>query len=77
MNAAGFSFFITPMREDLGWSFAALSWGFTLRLAVAGASGPVLGVMLDRFGPRILGAAAGLIAGLTKYALQKGYLPLD
>lgn len=65
MNAAVFSFFITPMRDDLGWSFAALSWGFTLRLAVAGASGPFLGVLLDRFGPRVLGAAAGLVAGLS------------
>jgi sugar phosphate permease len=69
MNAAVFSFFVTPMRDDLGWSFAALSWGFTLRLAVAGVSGPVLGVMLDRFGPRILGAIAGLIAGVSVLAL--------
>lgn len=69
MNAAVFSFFITPMRDDLGWSFAALSWGFTLRLAVAGASGPILGVMLDRFGPRILGAVAGLVAGISVLAL--------
>lgn len=69
MNAAVFSFFVTPMRDDLGWSFAALSWGFTLRLAVAGVSGPVLGVLLDKFGPRILGAVAGLIAGVSVLGL--------
>jgi hypothetical protein len=47
MNAAVFSFFVSPMRDDLGWSFAAMSWGFTLRLAVAGAGGPFLGALLD------------------------------
>ncbi len=69
MNAAVFSFFVTPMKDDLGWSFAALSWGFTLRLAVAGVSGPFFGVLLDRFGPRVLGAGAGLIAGVSVTAL--------
>src|SRR5690606_3620131 len=31
--------------------------------------GPVLGVMLDRYGPRVLGAIAGLMAGLSVLAL--------
>lgn len=69
MNAAVFSFFVTPMSEDLGWSLSALSWGFTVRLAVAGVSGPVLGVLLDRYGPRYLGAVAGLLAGLSVIGL--------
>ncbi|HLG12819.1 MAG TPA: hypothetical protein VI876_13760, partial [Dehalococcoidia bacterium] len=34
LNAAIFSFFITPMSQDLGWSRADLSWGYTVRLAV-------------------------------------------
>ncbi len=69
LNAAIFSFFITPMSEDLGWSRADLSWGYTVRLAVAGVSGPVLGVLLDRFGSRVLGSIAGLLAGFSVLAL--------
>jgi sugar phosphate permease len=69
LNAAVFSFFVTPMREELGWSLAAISLGFTLRMAVAGISGPFVGILLDNYGARILGAVAGLIAGLTVIGL--------
>ena len=65
LNAGVFSFFVAPMSDELGWSRGALSWAFTWRLAVAGVSAPVLGAMLDRYGPRVLGALAGVIAGLT------------
>jgi sugar phosphate permease len=70
LNAGVFSFFVTPMREELGWSLAAISWGFTLRMAVAGISGPVVGILLDNYGARVLGAAAGLLAGLTVIGLS-------
>ncbi len=36
LNAAVFSFFVKPMSEDLGWSRSDLSWGYTMRLIVAG-----------------------------------------
>jgi sugar phosphate permease len=65
LNAGVFSFFVTPMSEDLGWSRGELSWAFTWRLVVAGLSAPLLGAMIDRHGPRVLGAFAGTIAGLS------------
>jgi MFS family permease len=68
-NGAVFSFFVTPMSEDLGWSKSVLSWGFTARLAVAGLSAPFLGGLIDRFGARTLGVAAGLSTGLSIMAL--------
>jgi sugar phosphate permease len=69
LNAAIFSFFVTPMSQDLGWSRGDLSWAYTVRLAVAGVSGPLLGMLLDRFGGRIIGAVAGLVAGFSVLAL--------
>jgi len=63
LNGSTFSFFLGPMTEDLGVGKSALSWGFTLRLFAAGLSGPLLGVMLDRYGARWPGVACGLLAG--------------
>ena len=69
-NAGVFSFFVNPMSEDLGWSRSDLSWGFTCRLAVAGVSSPFLGILVDRYGVRWLGAIAGLIAGSSIMAFS-------
>jgi sugar phosphate permease len=63
LNAAVFSFFVKPMSEDLGWSNSDLSWGYTVRLIVAGVAAPFVGAFLDRIGSRVLGTLAGLIAG--------------
>jgi MFS transporter, OFA family, oxalate/formate antiporter len=69
LNAAVFSFFVTPMSEDLGWSKSDLSWGYTMRLIVAGISAPIVGALLDRIGSRVLGTLAGLIAGFCVLGL--------
>ena len=70
LNAAVFSFFVTPLQEELGWSLSSISLGFTLRMAVAGISGPFVGILLDNYGARVLGAVAGLLAGLTVIGLS-------
>lgn len=70
LNPVIFSFFIGPMSEDLGVSTSALSWSLTLRLVTAGLAGPLLGVLIDRHGTRWLGAACGLLAGITMMALS-------
>ena len=36
LNAGVFSFFVTPMSDELGWSRSALSWALTWRLLIAG-----------------------------------------
>ena len=69
LNAAIFSLFVTPMTEDLGWSRSDISWSFTLRLGITGLSGPILGILLDRFGPRIVGTLAGILGGLMVLGL--------
>lgn len=69
LNAAVFSFFVTPMSDDLGWSRSDLSWGYTMRLIVAGVAAPFVGALLDRIGSRVLGTLAGLIAGFCVLGL--------
>ena len=68
-SAVTFGFFIRPMSDDLGWSVGALTLGLTFRLTVAGLPSSLLGVLLDRFGARILGAFTAGMAGLSIMAL--------
>jgi MFS family permease len=48
----GFGVFIDPIRDDLHWSLAALTVGFSVRSFQTGLLAPVVGVLLDRIGPR-------------------------
>ena len=64
-----FSFFIAPMREEMGWSLGAISLGLTFRMIASGVTSPLIGMIIDRFGPRYLGLLAGLVAGGCLIAL--------
>jgi sugar phosphate permease len=68
-TAVTFGFFIKPMSDDLGWSTGELALGLTFRLGVAGLTSPVLGMLLDRWGSRILGTVAALVAGCSIMAV--------
>ena len=56
----GFGVFIGPMRDELGWSIAAISLGFSLGSLEQGLVAPISGFMLDKLGPRKM-AVAGVI----------------
>lgn len=62
LNPVVFSFFLSPMGQDMGWSRGDLALAFTFRLVAAGATGVLVGFIIDRFGPRWLGVFAGLVA---------------
>lgn len=64
-TAVTFGFFIKPMSNDLGWSESELVLGLTFRLAVAGVTSPLLGMLLDRLGSRVLGTLAAVVAGVS------------
>lgn len=69
LNAVVFSFLIGPMSADLHVQKSALAWSLTLRLIAAGITGPALGVLLDRYGSRWLGAICGAIGGVALIAI--------
>lgn len=54
--------FIEPIERETGWSRALITSGLTIKSVVAVMLGPVVGLMIDRYGPRRLG-----IAGLALY----------
>lgn len=50
----GFSVFLRPMSESLGWSRGSMSAAFSVALLAQGAAAMVVGRWLDRHSPRLL-----------------------
>ena len=48
----GFSAFIKPITEELGWSRTMVALAFSLQASEFAAMGPFAGLAVDRFGPR-------------------------
>ncbi len=73
----GFGIFIRPMREELGWSVAAIAAGYSVRSFEQGFLSPVAGYLVDRLGPRrmAISGLAILAAGLLLFS-QVHTLPL-
>ena len=59
----GFSTFVKPIVNELGWSMAVVSGAFSLYRLEAGIAAPILGYLLDRMGPRRLVFSGGLVTG--------------
>ncbi len=70
LNPVVFSIFIVSIRDDLGVTLGALAWCITFRQISAGISAPILGHLVDRHGPRWVGVACALWAGLCLCGLS-------
>jgi len=56
--------FILPMGEDMGISRSLFGWLTTSRSLAGATSGPFIGHLVDRFGPRLLIPVSALVTGL-------------
>ncbi|MCA9838592.1 MAG: MFS transporter [Trueperaceae bacterium] len=56
---------IVPMKDDLGWSIASLSFAAAMGLIVYGFSGPLSGNLMRRFGVRNVVIISMLLSGLS------------
>lgn len=63
-----FGLYVDPMEEEFGWSRAEVSAGFSVSLAVAGLSGPLIGRWIDLRGPRSA-ILVGAVATAVTYVL--------
>lgn len=59
-----FTTFFNPIRHSFGWSAAITSIAFTLRGLETGLLDPIVGYMVDKYGPRKLMFGGWLVAGL-------------
>lgn len=56
--------FLQPITEATGWSRAGVSSAMTLNFLMMGLAGFAWGTLSDRFGPRIVVLAGGVLLGL-------------
>lgn len=66
----GFGTLFTPIIADFGWSNAEVSLAFSLRSEVGGIAAPLVGFMIDRFGPRWSLLSGVLVAALGVFGMS-------
>jgi MFS family permease len=59
----GFTAFFEPIVEEFGWSYTQVSIAFSFRGLEMGILSPLMGFLVDRFGPRKLAFSGVLIIG--------------
>src|ERR1700752_3853364 len=67
----GFTVFFLPLSQELNLSRTATSFAFSLARAEGAIEGPVVGHILDRYGPRPGMLTAGLLMGVGYLLLAK------
>ena len=63
--------YVVELGREFGWSKALLSWGATEQQAVYGATGPGIGWLLDRFGPRAVIRVGMVITGASFFLFAR------
>jgi MFS family permease len=66
-----FSIFIDPMKMEFGWSASTVTGAFSAALLISGLSAPLVGMWLDRRGPRLLMTAGSLLGALMVLAWSR------
>jgi len=65
----GFGTIFKPVIEEFGWTNAEVSLAFSLRSEVGGIAAPLIGIMIDRFGPRKSLLSGVVVASLGVFGL--------
>lgn len=66
----GFTAMIEPLANEFGWSYAQISLAASLRGLEMGLLAPVVGMLVDRWGPRRLLISGVIITGLGLIVLS-------
>jgi OFA family oxalate/formate antiporter-like MFS transporter len=56
--------FVKPMQEATGWKLSDIQWAFTLFILFQTWVQPAQGFLIDRLGPRLFTAVAGVLCGV-------------
>lgn len=61
----GWTYFVDPINAKYHWGREAIQWAFTIFIAAATWLVPVEGWFVDRFGPRIVVGAGGILVAVS------------
>src|SRR6185295_15325860 len=64
LHQYGFTVFFLPLTQDLGLTRASTSLAFSLARAEGSFASPIVGYLLDRYGPKPMMLAATTLAGI-------------
>jgi len=67
----GFTAVFEPIASEFGWSYAQVSFASSLRGMEAGLMAPVIGMMVDRYGPRRLIFVGSLLLASGTFMLSQ------
>ena len=67
----GFTSFIEPIVNEFGWSYTQISFAASIRGIEIGLLAPVVGLLIDRLGPRKLLFAGGIFYGIGLIVLSR------
>jgi MFS family permease len=66
-----FTAFFEPIADEFGWSYAEVSLGFSIRSVVLGLFAPIIGILVDRLGPRRLIFVGAVITASGIFVFSK------
>ena len=67
----GFTAFFEPIANEFGWSYAQISLAASLRGAEVGLLAPIIGLFIDRWGPRRLAFGGTALLGVGLMLLSR------
>jgi MFS family permease len=67
----GLTAFVSPLREEFGWSYTQISFAASLRGLEMGIFAPIIGFLVDRFGSKKLLLAGAVTVGLGLLLLSQ------
>ncbi|MFC2060737.1 MFS transporter [Chloroflexota bacterium] len=67
----GFTALIEPIANEFGWSYAQISFAASIRGLETGLLAPLMGVLVDRWGPRKLMFGGAILLGLGLMLLSR------
>lgn len=62
-----YSVFLVAFLREFGWSRSVVAGAFSILVVVHGVSGPPLGWLVERFGPRTVIASGGIVLGVALF----------
>ena len=63
LSLFGFGVFFEPLRNEMGWTAAAVAAGHSIRSAESGMLAPLAGYLIDRLGSRRMAITGAVILG--------------